>query len=111
MIFDTLCAIAENQLPTLVPLLKRAKLFDFPHAPHEILPKSFPPDEAAFYRENFFLPFPVICVEDKASAVVMWDDVEDAKGSRVTRRFIECTPLAANAEAYEDGNEYRQELA
>jgi len=111
--FDRLCSAVERHWKSAVlrDHVKRAKLFDFPGRVHEVvsmLDKSGKrlSDYSAvggvdFVMENFFLPFPVVAVEDTASCIVIVDREEDQRGLNATRMFIEC--YAANTSTEEFG--------
>jgi len=94
MLFDKLCGIAEKHMPNLLPILRDAKIIDFPYVPHEVLNDRLSQDEVDQLRDRFFLPFPVIAIEDKASCVVLWDSVMKQEGCSEARYFVECLPYS-----------------
>jgi hypothetical protein len=93
MIFDKLCGIAERHVKEFRPILDAAKLFEFPGRAHDILPKGIDPKLSDMLMETFFLPFPVVAIEDTASCVVLVDQKPDQQGFADFRMFIECAPL------------------
>ena len=92
MLFDKLCGIAENHLKQIIPTLRDARIFDFPYIPHEVLEHEPSMDDVNQLRDRFFLPFPVVAIEDKASCVVIWDSIENQEGCGDVRYFAECLP-------------------
>ncbi len=90
MIFDQLCGIAERYLPELIPFLEQAELFIFPGRPQDILPKKSPDTET---RDYFFMPFPVMAVEDTATCTILMDTETKQMGISGRRNFIDCMPL------------------
>lgn len=102
--FDRLCGIVEAHLPTFIPALKAAKLFDFPYIPHEILPKRFEGDREDVAK-SFFLPFDCIAIEDTASLVVIFDLYPGQEGLDAPRGFIDLLPLMAPDAAYKEFKE------
>lgn len=92
MQFDALVAIVERHLPQYAPVVRAAKIFDFPVRYHEISDRLDNVDEAYldFLYETFFLPFRVVAVEDTASCVILWDIEKDAQGFASKRGFLEC---------------------
>jgi hypothetical protein len=112
MIFDTLCGIVEKNYPYLQHILRNAKLFEFPEVPHKVLPKQYTEDPE-WLEDSFFLPFPIVAVEDKASCVVLWDTIPKQTGTQIERGFIEClhlsTPLSHFRE-FSDGMELSPEM-
>lgn len=93
MIFDTFCGMAERHWEPVIPLLRKAHLFEFPENPQDVLRKSFEPEEVELLRETFFLPFPVVAIEDPVSCVLLFDKVQDQQGINTERFFAECLPL------------------
>ena len=73
MIFDKLCTMAERHLPDFIPLLKKTKLFEFPGRGFELLRKEYDEETINFFRDEFFLPFQYMAVEDTASCVCLFD--------------------------------------
>lgn len=103
MIFDRLATIAERHYPKLVPVLRRAQLFVFPGVAHQFLRKDYTSEEITFAWEHFFLPFPVVAVEDPGSVVILWDETPGQQGMEAKRYFVEGLPLNAPEEAFQDG--------
>lgn len=93
MIFDQFANMAEHHWPEVIPLLQRARLFEFPADAHGTLPKTFESDTAELLSETFFLPFPVVAIEDPVSCVLLFDKVTDQQGLNTERYFAECLPL------------------
>lgn len=93
MIFDQFCGLVERHMPEAVALLKRAHLFEFEGDPIAVLPKKFDRDQATLLQETFFLPFPVIVMEDRVSCVLLFDRGQDQQGLSGPRYFMECQPL------------------
>lgn len=103
MIFDRFCGAAERYLPAFEDILRKARIFIFDIIPHEELPKALPSEKIEWIRENFFLPFPVVAVEDKASCIVISDPSENTIGlSGVERYFAEFLPMTSPLEAFPD---------
>jgi len=71
MIFDKLCGLVERQLPEFRKYVEGARLFHFAGNPHEFLPNRF--EEIEFLRENFYLPFRTVALEDNASVILIQD--------------------------------------
>lgn len=106
MLFDKLCMIAERHHSALVPLLREARLFDFPVKAHEVLPEAFSEDERQFLTDTFFLPFPFVAIEDRGSCVVLMDNVDGQQGWEQDRNFIDIVPcLPDDPTAFDDGME------
>lgn len=101
MLFDRLCGIVEAHIPEMIPILRKAKIFEFPVVPHEFLPKVFSED-IEWFEENFFLPFPVVAIEDKASCMILFDMHKGQKGMYEKRGFIECMSLNADNSAFRE---------
>ena len=102
MVFDTLCAVASKFLPVACPWLHDARLFDFPYRSHEVLPAAFDDAGRAVLRDHFFLPFPVVAIEDTASVIVLVDTEPEQRGLTQPRYFVECVPMRAG-----DADEFR----
>lgn len=104
MIFDRLCAIVERvyRNEALMQLLKQARIFEFPGRLHEVAKgRSWESvGGCEFLLDHFFLPFPVVAIEDSASCVVIADDHPDQKGLDVSRTFIECMDLSTPLEEF-----------
>ena len=102
MIFDKLAGVIEKWLPQARPVMRQAKLFEFPGVAHEVLPKEFDEDDVQFVWDSFFLPFPYVAIEDPGSCIVLWDAERDQQGCAARRYFIEGMPLPGRNEAFED---------
>lgn len=101
MIFDRLAMVTERWLSVLRAPMGIAALLDLPDPPPQELPHEFDAAVLAFLTEAFFLPFPVVAVEDRASCVLLWDGVENQAGLGGVRYFADCLPLdGSNAGAY-----------
>jgi len=96
MYFDTLCRIAEKHLTHLIRPLKKTALFVFDAAPHEFLDKIVPQDELDYLNTQFFLPFPVMSVEDKAGVCMMTDRESNQKGVMTDRSFVDMISFGSN---------------
>lgn len=101
MIFDMLAKAAEKALSSLIPILNQTKLFIFPGRAHEVLKDDYNIDPD-FIRDNFFLPFKNIAVEDTASCILLWDDEKDQVGLNCTRHFLECAHLKTPTSEFND---------
>lgn len=102
MIFDQFCGLVERHFPAFTPLLKQAKIFYFEGIAHEVLPSTFTPDELEEFTSNFFMPFPVTAVEDKASCILLMDAVPGQRGLHCLRYYFELIPASAPVEAFGD---------
>ena len=98
-----MCWIAEKGLTPLQKILREARLFVFPARPHDVLPRSHSEEEIEFLRESFFLPFPTIAVEDKASCLIIQDFDKDTRGIEQPRRFIEIMSSLTNLTNFCEG--------
>jgi hypothetical protein len=86
MKFDRLCGLAERHYQNHVVQVacQKARIFDLPVVAHEDL------DFKKYYdSENFYLPFPVIAIEDKTSCVILMDSESKQIGFDEPRYFIE----------------------
>jgi len=100
MIFDKFCGLVERHLAKFGPLAESAKLFHFEKNPHEIVPTKY--ENLEFLKENFFLPFRTVALEDNASMIIIHDPGPDLIGLRPMRMYIECLPLGTRPmEAYD----------
>jgi hypothetical protein len=91
MIFDKLCGLVERQLPEFRKYVEGARLFHFAGTPHEFLPNRF--EEIEFLRENFYLPFRTVALEDNASVILIQDPEPNMRGLQPMRFYLECLPL------------------
>lgn len=107
MFFDSLIGICERHYPEVLSTLERAKIFSFPEIPHKVLPKEFTED-SDWLEDNFFLPFPITAIEDKASCVILIDTEKKQRGALGVRRFIECMPFASDHEAFREWDTDRE---
>lgn len=107
--YDLLCAIVERHAKFLFNIVGDARLFLFPWRAHEILPDSLSLDDSKFLEESFFLPFPIVAIEDTASCVILSDTEHEQRGINSRRIFIECRRLdeARFDEYRQSGPEYR----
>lgn len=87
--FDRLCQLAERWLPEIDPWLRQARLFVFEHKSYEFVRTTMTAEEIELLNEAFFLPFPVVAVEDPASVVVLADLQPDAAGVGARRGYVE----------------------
>jgi hypothetical protein len=89
MLFDKLCGLAERHLPHLIPTLDQAALFHFPGRPHEFLTAQR--DQIDYDQANdlFYLPFPVVALEDDASVCILMDSEEGQLGLEGRRHFVD----------------------
>lgn len=94
-----MCSVVERQFPSaeLKRYLRQAALFDFPQRGHETSKEGERATMAdyamvggtEFVMENFFLPFPVVAVEDTASVLIVIDKVPGQIGLNHERVFVE----------------------
>ena len=95
MLYDQLLGLCERHAQDLLPIIAHARVFEFPHVPHEVLAKHHSAKSRDFFNEYFALPFPLVAVEDQASCVVMWDSAHESVGLNVRRQYIECVKFDA----------------
>jgi hypothetical protein len=102
MIFDKLCGVVERQLPELRKYVDGARLFHFEGNPHEFIPERF--EEIEFLRENFYLPFRTVALEDNASVIIIQDPEPNMRGLQPMRFYLECLPFSKerNEAAFDD---------
>ncbi len=107
MIFDKICGYIEKykKLNTLRPLVESSKLFDFPLKAHEI-----PQTLTAESFQEFFLPFPTVAIEDKASLIILSDVEPGQIGMNSPRLFIEVMPLVIDTGAFAHGPEFEPDF-
>ncbi len=113
MIFDKLAGACERFAPQLVGVLHAARIFKFEGVAHEIFNKEkLGEDERDFLHDQFFLPFPVTAIEDKAGVVILMDVEKDAVGMDKPRLFI-MADLLNSSEGYVDAlsPEQRQDMS
>lgn len=102
MIFETLCEISGHWLPEIKPLVEAATLLHLPITPHQVLPRHQDLEIMSEVSVSFRLPYPIVAVEDNASCVVLIDPKPDLKGLDEQRMFIDCVPLHADEDCYND---------
>lgn len=74
--FDFVTKSSERSLPFILPVLRQARLFCFPHEPAKVLPTRC--EHPEFWQEHFALPYPVTAIEDLWGLEILWDsDVFD----------------------------------
>lgn len=86
--FNALCSVAERFMPSVRRLLERAALFVWPH--QQTCPTVHDEEERAFLTETFFLPFPVVAIEDDISCVVLADTMDKQVGLNTQRTYVDC---------------------
>ena len=101
MLFDRLLEITKVHLPEFFPIIDKARIFDFPYIPHELLPKALDID-LLWIEDNFTLPFSSIAVEDKASCIILADRYEKQRGLKDARLFIEAISLISDPKFFDD---------
>mgnify|MGYP001159234819 CR=1 FL=1 len=103
MIYDLFASIVERHFKReLRHLLEKAKLFVFPGAAKDILPRSMDQEITRFLRENFVLPFPAVAVEDPSSCVILYDLEKGQKGIGTDRGYVECLPMTADSKSFRE---------
>jgi len=107
MIFDKFCGLVERHFKEFEYIVREAKIFYFPAAPHEVLPKGI---DVEFFAENFFLPFQVVAVEDSASMIILIDKSKNIQGLYEERLFIECLPLFGDWNNYGDSEKVPESI-
>ena len=102
--FNTFLSMAEkssDQLPPgIAPLVSQIKLFTLDGLPQDFVPHSGTPEHDAMMEEsmdNFFLPFPVVAVQDGAGCVILFDFEENARGMPAQRGFVDISPVLIDA--------------
>ncbi|WP_285905099.1 hypothetical protein [Pseudodesulfovibrio pelocollis] len=101
MLFDIFCGCVERHLPELRDLVAEAKLFVFEGAPHEFL-KARPGYHEKFDESLFYLPFPVVAVEDAGSLVILADVNRDNHvGLNRPRTFIDVQGINVDRSNFE----------
>ena len=102
MIINALRAIAGNWLNEIKPLVDAATLVHLPVTPHEVLPRDQPLETMSEVSIHFRLPYPITAVEDNASCVLLIDPKPHLRGLDEQRLFVECVPLDADEDRYND---------
>jgi len=93
MLFDRLAGFVERHAPDLVPDIEKVALFEFPFRAHEVVkPGMFSQDDL----DHFFLPFPQVAIEDRATCTFFFDSKEKQMGLAEPRAFIEVLNLAGS---------------
>ena len=65
-------AVEGNEaLKGLRPFMQKCRLFHLDIIPHDFLGKALDEIKVEDHVEDFFLPFPVVAVEDKASVLMI----------------------------------------
>jgi len=86
MLFDKLAGFVERNIPGLVPEIEKTALFEFPFRAHEVV------EQGMFSQDDldlFFLPFPQVAIEDRATCTFFFDGEEKQVGLATPRTFIE----------------------
>ena len=107
VLFDALCRAVENNesLREVRPYVEKARLFHLDVVPHEFLSKTLDEIRIEDHVEDFFLPFPVVAVEDRASVLVAADTIDGQRGLKGERVFLEYIDCAHEREgAFCDGD-------
>lgn len=111
MLFDRLCGFVERGfLPAdLEPMVRAAALIHFPCAAHELLDPTLGLEQEDTMADEFFLPLPVVAVEDRASVIVLQNVPPYSIGEAPTTgmhqpfRYIECMTTRPEPEAFGPG--------
>lgn len=100
MIFDKFSGMVERipEFHNLKSLMDEVKLFYFPAKPQDVLDKEVDVTE---YIDNFFLPFPVIAIEDQASLCFLIDTETEQRGLKKPRRFIDIVSLSTMVDNFD----------
>lgn len=109
MLFDKVAGFIERNLPDMVENLEKTALFEFPFRAHEaVTPGRFGQEDL----DRFFLPFPRVAIEDKASCIFLFDGIPNQIGLSEPRAFFEVSSLAGSddPEAYSGGLELDPEM-
>jgi len=114
MIFDRLASFVErSRSATMQKVVGDSRLFHFPINAHEVLQKELSPDTIRYLQEQFFLPFPVVAVEDNASCVIIQDLAKEPVGLlHHNRCFIDCLSMDdANLQGFRDYAKHKYNLS
>lgn len=87
-VFDTLAGIVERNVPDLHAIVDAARFFSFPYKAEDVLPKKLGEDELQFLKDEFFLPFRTVAIEDAQSCVVLQDIEKKQTGANTARKYI-----------------------
>lgn len=93
MIFDQLCGVAERQMPALLPVLKRARLFRF--QAEALSSARFDHQSADRLRRiwtTFRMPFACMAIETPRAVSLLWEE-EPQEGMCVERCAVEAQLL------------------
>lgn len=94
MLFDKLAGFVEKNMPEAVANFKRAALFEFPFKAADVIkPGQFTQTDL----DNFYLPFPVVAVEDNATCTLLTDSEDHQFGFSKHRMFIDIVNLGIAA--------------
>lgn len=110
VLFDALCrAVERNEsLAGLRPFLQKCHVFHLDIVPHEGLVKYMDEIKIEDHVDDFFLPFPVVAVEDRASVLMAADLEENQRGFGGKRIFFEYIDAShERAGAFFDGKKLR----
>lgn len=127
--FDLLCRASEVMrrkseqhsdhifvVDAIAKMVRSAALFLFEDIPHHRF-KVIPESKLEFFREHLYLPFPVVALEDRATATLLADidttNRDANRGSSVQRRFIDVFPLSLDLleeDAFNDAPEILQAM-
>jgi hypothetical protein len=93
MLFDRFAGYVEKHRPELLRKLQETHLFEFPYRAHEVVgPDTFTPEDL----ENFYLPFPAVAIEDRATCTFLFDTTVKQMGlTAAPRRFVDVLSLVA----------------
>jgi len=92
MIFDRFAKVVAASIPMLRTPMSKSRLFHIDAHAKGVLPSEFSEEQVEFLN-NFFLPFPHVCIEDHESCTLMWDTVEGQTGANCERMFADCVLL------------------
>ena len=109
MLFDRFAGYVERHRPDLLKNVQETHLFEFPYRAHEVVgPGSFTSEDL----ENFYLPFPALAIEDRATCTFLFDTVAKQVGlSEAPRRFVDVLSLVAKDPlAFRERHEEMKEL-
>jgi hypothetical protein len=101
MLFDKLAGFIERHVSEMVEQIEKTSLFDFPYRAHEaVRPGMFTQEDL----EQFFLPFPQVAIEDRATCTFLFDSEEKQMGLSAPRFFIDVIALGApDLESFKNG--------
>jgi hypothetical protein len=112
MIFDQAAGIIERHIPAVIKRMEQARVFLFDARAQDVLPKHSDVETVAMLHEHFFLPFPTMAVEDKATCTVLWDTEKDQEGLSGERGFLEIEPIDAwHVDAFVEGDDPEEAAA